>query len=340
MTDEKKLKRVSLITLFFFFWFTLETNFLLSQEAQIAEKNWEEAMEKANSLIAAEDWDAAKKKLNAILKHYKQEEIQAEAYFQLARVHFLINDSDKRINSFLGETFRQDPQYKGYEKYEKEEKYKALFERVAEIKAVKKKVKKKEPPGTVGVITKEENKKKKKKVLWIVGAVAGVIVGVILYILTKKKNGPPPLPDIEITTDDDTSPAQPFAVNFFVLDEDKAELRISEGENHKERPTLKVDVHSIINEAILVFQYNHGSIFPSTGYSFFVKNMISMSGFEIELKDRGGNTHRIHVANLPEGEWRKITLGGIPARNSWDISEILIHFKNNGILLIDGIKNH
>lgn len=149
------------------------------------------------------------------------------------------------------------------------------------------------------------------------------------------------IPNLKIAPDDDSLPTMPYANVFFVLDEDKEELSITKrGAKHNERSTLKVDVHSIVNKAVVVFQYNRIAIFPSTGYSFFIKNVTGISGFKIELKDKGGNIYWYDVDNLSEGIWHKITISGTPALNSVNISEILIHFEKNGILLIDGIKEH
>jgi hypothetical protein len=178
MTDKKIVKRTSVIVLFFFFWFTLTTDFLLSQDTKKKDK-----VAEAKLLIDEKRFDEAIEELKDFVKKEKeQKKILAEAYFQLARAHFLKNSNDKEnIEWFLRMAFEEYCDYEGY----KRKKYPDSLVKMAE------KYK------NSGVIMRP-GRKKKTKIGLILGGIA--VVGVIAYLLLKNKKDKPEPISISITS--------------------------------------------------------------------------------------------------------------------------------------------
>lgn len=185
------------------------------------------------------------------------------------------------------------------------------------------------------------------------GRKAKILTGFLMAIMCFSVNGcsnvTPRLMDLEmiaVENDDNQMPSQPLATRHFVLNADKEQLQITEGQLHNGRTTRKLDVDApsgisldptLSGEAVMVFYFG-GAKFQDQ-YTFYLKNDAGVSDFNIEVKNNDKRVKWYFVRNLQPGIWKKVTIE-ITKHKVLDpdqINEILIHLKGKGTLLIDGI---
>lgn len=199
----KLLRSVSLVTLFFFLFFTCAADFSMARPQE------EDSLIKARKLYQEGDYEGSIKLLSDFIQKLKamveQKKNVAEAFYLLAKIYFEVGD-DTRLEENLQKVFETFPAFKTEESNfafkERVEKARSKFLAEKEMEAkgkekelavMEKEMKEKEKPR---VIEQPTPKKAKKKfpVLLVVGVV--VVVAVLVVLLAGKKKDDTPAPEV------------------------------------------------------------------------------------------------------------------------------------------------
>lgn len=205
----KKLKFVSIVTLFFFTWFCFAADF------SFAQANKEDPLLKAKRLSQEGDYDGAIKILQDYIEKIKlikkEKQNLVKAYYSLARTFYKVGEEelcDKNLRMVYEinpnfNTEENDLIFKDRtEKIKKKVEERLLEEKREEAKTkeeakkvevkkekkpiVKEEIPKKEP--VKKVVTKPAKKKKKNKKFPVLLVIGGVVaIGIILFLVLKKK---------------------------------------------------------------------------------------------------------------------------------------------------------
>lgn len=182
------LKKISTVTLFFFLWFSVTTDFVFPQE-QRDESDFTQVEARVQEYIDEGDIDLACE----TLENFIEEEIEsaavkkenvAKACCWLARLYFKLEENEERIDRYLRILVQIDPEYRLNTDYEVDEEFRKKFDAIKKAE-IGKKIDELE-----NMIVKIGGKRKKKKcTFWKISAGAGVLLaGVALYFLLKCKS--------------------------------------------------------------------------------------------------------------------------------------------------------
>jgi len=194
MFNVKRLRLVSLMTLFFFIFFigTADLSLAKAQEE-------DDVLTKARRLYQEGDYEGSIKLLSDFIEKLKamveQKKNVAEAFYLLAKIYFEVGD-DTKVDENLGKVFETYPTFKkeetnfGFRDRVEKAREKFLQEKEKEAREKEKELKEleePEPEPEPRIIEQPTVKKKKKKfpVLLVVGGI--VVVAVLAILLLKKK---------------------------------------------------------------------------------------------------------------------------------------------------------
>jgi hypothetical protein len=199
----KLLRTVSLMTLFFFIFFTFAADFSMARPQD------EDSLAKARKLYQEGDYEGSIKLLSDFITKLKamveQKKNVAEAFYLLAKIYFEVGD-DTRLEENLQKVFETYPAFKTEESNfafkERVEKARNKFlagkemqakDKEKELAQMEKEMTQKEKPR---VIEQPTPKKAKKKfpVLLVVGVV--LVVAVLVVLLAGKKKDKTPAPEV------------------------------------------------------------------------------------------------------------------------------------------------
>lgn len=191
------IRKAAFITLIFFACFVLNESIAFSQS--------EDMLDAAKKYLQQGDYGAAENSLKKFIQETQtvsgQKHKLAEAHYLLARLYFMIEKEDERIDENIRKTFelypgfKQDEENMFFRERVEETRNQLLEERKIEepveieVKTEPEKVEKEKKKEEEKVIVKttEKPKKKKKKfpVLLVVGGIA--VVTALIFLLKKKK---------------------------------------------------------------------------------------------------------------------------------------------------------
>jgi tetratricopeptide (TPR) repeat protein len=195
MFNAKRVRLMSLMTLFFFIFFIGTADLSLAKT-----QHEEDALAKARRLYQEGDYEGSIKLLSDFIEKLKamveQKKNVAEAFYLLAKIYFEVGD-DTKVEENLKKVFETFPTFKkeetnfGFRDRVEKAREKFLQEKEKEAMEKEKELKEQEEPEPEPRIIEQPTVKKKKKkfpVILVVGAIVVVAVAAILLLKKKKKD--------------------------------------------------------------------------------------------------------------------------------------------------------
>lgn len=229
MFDIRLIKRVAIITLFFFTCFCVSSNFTFAGGEEPLEK-------RVMRYIQQGDYDGAiamlKSYIEAVKDIKERKSDLAEAYYYLARTFNKVG-LVKETEGNLRKVFETFP---GFEKEERDFRFKDMVGKIKAEVLKDKKGKEKEKKGKVIVKKGKKKKKKKSPVLLVLGG--AVVIGILAVLLSKKKE----------TTSSSTGIGTITGVTV------KFTLTFA-AENYQTTHNVQIDGETILNETLTFTQH-------------------------------------------------------------------------------------